>query len=36
VLPLGPAAISKQMQPGDYVLAVDGVNAGATRTSMSS
>jgi C-terminal processing protease CtpA/Prc/Tol biopolymer transport system component len=30
VLPLGPAAISKQVQPGEYVLAVDGVNAGAT------
>ena len=30
VLPLGPAAISKQVQPGEYVLAVDGVNVGAT------
>jgi Tol biopolymer transport system component/C-terminal processing protease CtpA/Prc len=30
VLPLGPAAISKQVQPGEFVLAVDGVNAGAT------
>ena len=29
VLPLGPAAISKQVQPGDYVLAVDGVNVAA-------
>ena len=30
VLPLGPAAISKQVQPAEYLLAVDGVNAGAT------
>jgi len=29
VLPLGPAAISKQVQAGDYVLAVDGVNVAA-------
>ena len=30
VVPLGPAAISKQVKPGEYVLAVDGVNTGAT------
>jgi Tol biopolymer transport system component/C-terminal processing protease CtpA/Prc len=30
VLPLGPAAITKQVQPGEYVLAVDGVNVGAS------
>ena len=29
VLPLGPAAITKQVQAGDYVIAVDGVNVGA-------
>jgi len=28
VLPLGSAAISKQLQVGDYVLSVDGVNVG--------
>jgi C-terminal processing protease CtpA/Prc len=30
VLPLGPAAISKQIKAGDYLLAVNGVNVGAT------
>jgi C-terminal processing protease CtpA/Prc len=30
VLPLGPAAISKQMQVGDYIVSVDGVAVGAT------
>ncbi len=30
VIPLGPAAISKQVKAGDYVLAVNGVNVGAT------
>ena len=30
VLPLGPAAITKQVKAGEYVLAVDGVNVGAT------
>ena len=30
VLPLGPAAITKQAQPGEYLLAVDGVNVGET------
>ncbi len=29
VLPLGPAAISKQIQPGDYIVAVDGLTVGA-------
>ena len=29
VLPLGPAAITKQVQAGDYVLAVDGVTVNA-------
>ena len=29
VLPLGPAAISKQIQRGEYVVAVDGVPVGA-------
>lgn len=29
VLPLGPAAISKQVQVGDYVLSVNGVTVGA-------
>jgi Tol biopolymer transport system component/C-terminal processing protease CtpA/Prc len=28
VLPLGPAAISKQVQAGDYVVSVDGVSVG--------
>jgi C-terminal processing protease CtpA/Prc len=30
VLPLGPAAISKQIKAGDYILAVNGANVGAT------
>ena len=30
VMPLGPMAITKQVQPGEYLLAVDGVNVGAT------
>jgi Tol biopolymer transport system component/C-terminal processing protease CtpA/Prc len=30
VLPLGPAAISKQVQAGDYIVSVDGQNVGAS------
>ena len=30
VIPLGPAAISKQIKVGDYLLSVDGVAAGKT------
>jgi Tol biopolymer transport system component/C-terminal processing protease CtpA/Prc len=33
VIPLGPAAITKQIQPGDYLAAVDGVALDA-RTSL--
>ena len=33
VLPLGPAAISKQIQPGDYLVSVDGVKIEA-RTNL--
>ena len=28
VIPLGPAAITRQVSPGDYLLAVDGTNVG--------
>jgi C-terminal processing protease CtpA/Prc len=30
VIPLGPAAISKQIKTGDYVISVNGINVGAT------
>jgi len=30
VIPLGPAAISKQIKTGDYIVAVNGINVGAT------
>jgi tricorn protease len=30
VIPLGPAAISRQIKPGDYIVAVNGITVGAT------
>src|SRR6185503_19974997 len=30
VIPLGPAAISKQIKAGDFILAVNGVNVSAS------
>lgn len=32
VVPLGPAAISKQIKPGDFILSVNGVPVGGTTT----